>query len=80
MKNRKKGCLDCVHISKFGCLCAEECIDYNQWILDEDIIKEEQKKALKIIEEIYSMSAPWSDVVISEDLYNRMESLIEKNE
>ena len=42
--------------------------------------KEVDEEALKIIKEIYSMSAPWGDTVISEDLYNRMESLIEKNE
>ena len=46
----------------------------------EMIIEQEWEEALEIIKEIYSMSAPWGDTVISEDLYNRMESLIEKNE
>ena len=46
----------------------------------EMIIEKEWEEALKIIKEIYSMSAPWGDVVISEELYDRMESLIEKNE
>ena len=47
--------------------------------MDQDIL-DKLEEALEIIKEIYSMSAPWSDTVINEDLYNRMESLIEKNE
>ena len=52
-----------------------------QDLLDKWEIEGELEEALKIIEEIYKEAGgPWSDVVISEDLYNRMESLIEKNE
>ena len=38
------------------------------------------EEALEIIKEGYKEAGgPWGDSVISEDLYNRMESLIEKN-
>ena len=80
MENRKKVCLDCVHIGENECVCAEECIDYDQWILDENIIENEQKEMLKIIEEIYKEVSGWIDPVISEDLYNRMEKIINKYE
>ena len=46
----------------------------------EYIIEKEWEEALKIIKEVYKDSAPWGDPVINEDLYNRMKSLIEKNE
>ena len=53
----------------------------NQDIIDIWEIEGELEKALEIIKEVYKEAGgPWSDVVISEDLYNRMESLIEKNE
>ena len=47
----------------------------------EYIIEQEWEEALEIIKEIYKEAGgPWGDPVISEDLYNRMKSLIEKNE
>ena len=47
---------------------------------EEYIVEKEWEEALKIIKEIYEDYAPWGDVVINETLYDRMESLIEKNE
>ena len=47
----------------------------------EIIIEQEWEEALKIIKEIYKEAGgPWGDPVINEDLYNRMENLIERNE
>jgi len=81
--DRKKECLSCINMVFYDsnhdndCVCAEECINFDQWYLDKEVIEKEQKEAIEIIEEIYKESnGAWGDVVISEDLYNRMEKLI----
>ena len=43
-------------------------------------IERELEEALRIIKEVYKEAGgPWGDPVINEDLYNRMEAIIEKN-
>ena len=81
MENRKKNCLNCMGYDEDdGCICAEECINFDQYCFDEEIIIKEHKETLKIITEIYNEAGgPWGDPVICEKLYNRMGKIIEAN-
>ena len=39
MENRNESCISCVHYDKNGsCTCRDDCIEFDEWILDEDDI------------------------------------------
>jgi len=76
----KKDCSTCINLVTDECGCANECVDFDQWYIDEGIVEEGRIEAIEILKEIFKETGgAWGDPVISEDLYNRMERLIELN-
>jgi len=82
MENRSESCISCIHVGDnvHECFCAEECIDFEQWLLDETIIEREWEEMLEIIKVIYNNALGAKDSIqLGEDLYNRMGKIIEAN-